>query len=88
MHWRLALCWERHVGNSRAALLFQTVHVLGSYTKHTHILIDFKGHLHLIVLNAADDQGFVKGEVTLYARLLHHLLGLEGLLDVVILAAE
>ena len=40
----------------------------------------------MIVLDATNDQGFVKSVVTFYACLLHLLLGEEGLFDVTLLA--
>ena len=72
--------------SSSSTLFLKSIHVLRTDTKRPHVLIDFEGHLHLIVLNASNDERFVECEVALDARPLHHLLRHEGLLNVAILA--
>ena len=69
-----------------ADLLLDAVDVLGANAEHAHVLVDFERHLHLVVLDAADDQRLVQREVAFDACALHHLLSAEGLLYVAILA--
>ena len=67
-------------------LLLKAVDVLRSDAERAHVLVDLQGHLHLIVLNTANDKRLVESKVTLDAGLLHHLLRHEGFLNVAILA--
>lgn len=60
--------------------------MLRSDAERAHVLVDLQGHLHLIVLNTANDKRLVESKVTLDAGLLHHLLRHEGFLNVAILA--
>ena len=74
------------MGVSPSTLFLKSVHVLRTDAKCPHVLVDFQGHLHLIVFDASYDERFVKCKVALDAGPLHHLLRHEGLLNVAILA--
>ena len=74
------------LGISLSTLLLKSVHVLRTNAKRPHVLVDFEGHLHLIIFDAAYDERFVQRKVALDASSLHHLLRHEGLLNVAILA--
>ena len=69
-----------------STLLLKPVNMLGTDTKSTHILVHLQSHLHLIILDTANYERLVEGEVALDPCALHHLLCHEGLLNVAILA--
>ena len=71
---------------STTTLLLEPVHMLRTDSKSTHILIHLKCHLHLIVLDTANYERLVEGEVAFDPCSLHHLLSHKGLLYVAILA--
>lgn len=68
------------------SLLLQAVDIGGVDAEQAHVLVHLECQLHLIVLDAADYEGLVEGEIALNPCLLHALLRYQGFLNVAILA--